>query len=619
MKRIWSPLVCLLFLYALQSAACKKDDLAAGYPVELYDLVAEFFWTHPVASPLQDSPDPAEAAPDDGPTAAEAGPTAQPAQGRLLIPYGQQVDLYVRLPQDTALTIGRLRPHGDGGGTLVVSLQRSEEERLEVARLHASPEPQVLVLPRGASEISRLSLAAEAPAGRKGSLVLTRPKIRIPTRETTVPDPASAMAPAGEPVKPNVILYLVDTLRKDHLGVYGYDLPVSPNIDAFARDAVVFDDMVAQAPWTKPSVASIFTGLEPHLNQVRNFETSLPEQVVTLAEALTEAGYRSDGFIANLVVRHQFGFAQGFKIYQYGKQDMNAADGLTERVLSFMSSRKHRPFFLHVHAMDPHSPYRPPEMTRQRFAPDAPGGDFGEIDPIKELRESKIGRDDPRVDQIISLYDAEIAFVDHHFGLFLAELKRRDLYDDSLIVFVGDHGQEFWDRGSWGHGHSFYDEVIQVPLIIKPPGATTGFRVGDLVQHVDLYPTILDFAGVEAQTLLRGSSLRGVATGEGALPENRSVYSCVDFRGKTAASVATEDWRLIVPRSWKMGKDEVLFRRREQSDDIVNLFSERPVVAGYMLALLQAHESAAEVLIESETSEVNEETLEQLRALGYLD
>jgi arylsulfatase A-like enzyme len=288
---------------------------------------------------------------------------------------------------------------------------------------------------------------------------------------------------------PLVILYLVDTLRADHLGLYGYRRDTAPALSRFARDAVVFDTAVASSSWTKPSVASLFTSQPPGVHRCVQFYTPLDPSLVTLAERLRDGGYVTGAVVANRLVHAKDGrFDQGFTYFTSPPEPQAAAD-VVDEALRFLDARRGLPTFLYVHALDPHSPYAPPPPFDRRFGP-APTPGHPAAEPHDYRKPADLAR-------IVAQYDGEIAYGDQEFGRLLHELKARGLYDGAMIVFLSDHGEEFLDHGGWAHGHTLYDELVRVPLVVKYPGNLhAGRRVEKQVQLVDVLPTILKSQGL---------------------------------------------------------------------------------------------------------------------------
>jgi arylsulfatase A-like enzyme len=294
---------------------------------------------------------------------------------------------------------------------------------------------------------------------------------------------------ADDPHAPLVVVYLVDTLRADHLPLYGYERDTAPELTRFAQDAVVFDQAIAPSPWTKPSVASLFTSLLPAQHRCVQFYTPLPHSFVTFAEMLKERGYGTGGVAANtLVLAKEAHFDQGFD-YFAGPRSPERARQVVDAGLAYLASRRGLPTLLYLHTMDPHWPYVPPPPFDRRYPPaPAPGRAAAGPHDYQEPED---------LERIVAQYDGEIAYGDEEFGRFLRELEARGLYERALIVFLSDHGEEFLDHGDWMHGQTLFDEVIRVPLVVKYPGNRhSGLRVARQVLLVDVLPTILRTQGL---------------------------------------------------------------------------------------------------------------------------
>ncbi|MBI4557045.1 MAG: sulfatase, partial [Candidatus Hydrogenedentes bacterium] len=221
--------------------------------------------------------------------------------------------------------------------------------------------------------------------------------------------------------RPNVLVFLVDTLRPDHLGSYGYHRNTSPNLDAFARDAVRFTHMVSQSSWTRPAVASLFTGAYPSVHGARDRADVIHGDIPTLAEALRDAGYEGHGYVSNPNVLPVWGFSRGFSRYvnATAKAGKHANDGLVvDAAIAGLRNVMGRPWYLYVHTVGPHAPYEPPAPYERRFVTSSELGGKEEI----ERRRT------------IDLYDGEIAFTDAQFGRLVDELKRQGTYNNSLII-----------------------------------------------------------------------------------------------------------------------------------------------------------------------------------------
>jgi arylsulfatase len=335
-----------------------------------------------------------------------------------------------------------------------------------------------------------------------------------------------------------VILVTCDTLRADRLGTYGYALPTSPNIDDFARHCVVFDDAYTTAPWTVPALAALHTGKLPdELGVVGGNRAPLPREAVTLAELAREGGYGTAAFVSNWVLRRPdpklegAGFQEGFETFD---DEMTSKDpkrihyerlapDTTAAAVRWLDQRQRAGgdrFFLWVHYQDPHGPYRPPAglmKKLERPMTDEPLLPIGKnTRGLRQIPAYQVLDGEARPEAYRLRYDAEIASFDAGFGDFLAALRRLNWFDDSLIVLTADHGESLGEHGYWFcHGENVYREEVRVPLAIHfPRGAlhvagrpsSAGERVGDLVDHLDLWPTILEALGLPAREN-RGTSL----------------------------------------------------------------------------------------------------------------
>jgi arylsulfatase A-like enzyme len=299
--------------------------------------------------------------------------------------------------------------------------------------------------------------------------------------------------------QPLVVLYLVDTLRADHLPLYGYARDTAPELTRLARDAVVFDRAIASSSWTKPSVASLFTSLRPREHGCVQFYTPLSLDLVTLAERLQDRGYATGAVVANtLVLGKDMHFDQGFSYFAAPAAPHRAAD-VVDAGLAFLDARAGQPALLYLHTMDAHTPYAPPPPFDAMFGPERGGR------PAAEPSDYRSPGDLAR---IVGQYDGAVAYGDRELGRFLDGLRARGLYDQALVVFLADHGEELLDHGGWVHGHQLYDELVRVPLVVKYPGGRgAGRRVASLVELVDVLPTVLKSQGLSPAAGIAGRPL----------------------------------------------------------------------------------------------------------------
>jgi arylsulfatase A-like enzyme len=383
---------------------------------------------------------------------------------------------------------------------------------------------------------------------------------------------------------PLAIIYLVDTLRADHTGVYGYARNTTPELDAFARDAVVFDQAIMHASWTKPSVASILTSELPAQHRAVQLRDALDARNVTVAQRLDERGFATGAAIANSVIYGaESHFDRGFSVFTglHGEDDrrskLTSADVVVDAALAFLSSRQGMPSFLYVHTMDPHVPYAPPPPFDRMFEP-FPTADHPARDPRTDYKEPL---DRARM---IGQYDGDVAFGDREFGRFVRELKAAGLYRDALIVFIADHGEEFLDHGLWLHGRSLFDELIRVPLVVKFPGNRwAGRRIAEQVQGVDIVPTVLEAMAQPLARELVGLPLQD--TIEGTV-KPRPALAEISHRGFVAHGVRTEKDKYV--RRFSPDDDELYFDLEHDPKEQKNLIGQRPDRVRFLKARAEA-------------------------------
>ncbi|MCG8462079.1 MAG: sulfatase, partial [Holophagales bacterium] len=479
-----------------------------------------------------------------------------------------------------------------------------------------------------------------------------------PPPATAASDPGSAAT--GNPTRPDILVYLVDTLRADRLGVYGYHRETSPSLDRFAADAVVFTEARAQTSWTRTAVVSLFTGLLPQSHGVNDREDALADAgITTLAEALWHSGYRTAGVVTNGNAGPRFGLAQGFEVYQHLMESRQRRDvhHLADRVSSWVQdwleglpaaeAGDPAPFFLYAHATDPHAPYTPHEPFRSWLAADVDPalGELGRVrklasreelslgtgssDPEGVLRWPEIDPESARLgEQLGKLYDAEIAFWDHHFGLLMEDLKRRGLYQSMAILVLSDHGEEFFDNGGWEHGRTLYEEQLHIPFLLKLPGNRGGGRrVHELADQVDVLPTLLELAGVEIPEGIDGQSLLPAIAraldGEGD-PGGRAAGPGGDAISSAYLGLGEHRQRSLVRGDLKwIGRDghgEMLFQRLPRRfDEGWDRAAEQPWVAGWLRQQARRIElRAVSSGRMAEQADIDPELRKQLQALGYL-
>jgi arylsulfatase A-like enzyme len=386
-----------------------------------------------------------------------------------------------------------------------------------------------------------------------------------------------------------IVLISIDTLRADHLPIYGYQTVRTPTIDALAADGIVFENAYAHSPQTLPSHVSILSGRLPFEHGVRdNVGFAVKPSETLLPAMLRGAGFTSGGFVSTYVLRSETGIASGFDRFdaklppsspEIATGDLQRDGSATLAAANLWLDGLESPrFFLFFHIYEPHSPYTPPA----RFSTYAP-------------------------------YDGEIAYADEIVGGVIASLKRRGLYDESLIVLLSDHGEGLGDHGEQEHGLFLYRETIRVPLVIKLPRQRhAGRRTATPVQHIDLVPTILDALKLPAPDGLRGRSLAPLFTG-GTIPEEglyaEALYSRYHFGWSELFALTDSRYSFI-----RAPRDE-LYDLQQDAAEHHNIASDRESTRLAMRSVLDRLIAGARLDV---PGEVSADARERLRALGYV-
>ncbi|MDP8297299.1 MAG: sulfatase [Candidatus Orphnella occulta] len=354
--------------------------------------------------------------------------------------------------------------------------------------------------------------------------------------------------------QPNVLFIIVDTLRSDHLGCYGYQDIKTPNIDGIAKRGTLFENVIASAPLTLPSHASIFTSTFPQFNKVRdNGSYQLPENSITLADRFKENKYNTAAFVSTVVLDKKYGLDKGFDVYDdkmvkspqkqliKSMEGERAADKTTAAALEWLEENKEEKFFLWVHYYDPHTVYNPPP-------------------PYSEIYKD-------------NLYAGEIAFVDHYIGILLDALKKLGLEDNTIIIFAGDHGEGLGEHQEAQHAVFLYDTTLKVPLIFSYPKKIPQSKViKEQVRLVDIMPTLLDLVKIKKNKDIQGRSLLKAMRGKArlkAIPAySESYYAKFHYNWSELQSWRTEEWKYI------RSSEPELFNIQEDPLELNNLIHE---------------------------------------------
>jgi len=434
----------------------------------------------------------------------------------------------------------------------------------------------------------------------------------------------------------NVIVVLVDALRADHLGCYGYGRPVSPSLDAFAQEGVRFERCYAQASWTSPSVASLLTSLYPSMHNVSYFH-GLPHEAITLAELLQKQGFVTYCYLANPAIRSIYNFNQGFdffddylmrasasravfrslpKVFRMVArilgvrgtkwEDNDSASIANKRIFSWLETHKDQNFFMYLHYMDPHSPYAAPYPYNMMFY---------------SLKEKEIA-------QSVARYDSEIRFFDDCFKEFLEKLKVLGIYEKTIIIFVSDHGEAFLEHGQREHGNTVYEEEVWVPLMVKYNNrAAQGKVIAAPVRLIDVMPTIVDLLGVKTSNAMEGRSLVPFLQGEktGVPAPDVFIEKTLELGASVSSGMIEEGkWKYIVsklPVAGKSGEQEKeeLFDLSLDPQELKNLAAEKPERLRHMRQSVRRYqEYCGQKAMKPHVVGKHFEAMEQLQSLGYL-
>ena len=526
---------------------------------------------------------------------------------------------HVLVPKEGLLGFG-VGVEGESEAPFTVEVSADGEPSVEVLAGSATAtwSDQKADLSRFAGRTVRIDLRAEGSGA--GRVAWNSPRLLVPERAARTLDPAK-----------NVVVLVVDTLRADKLRPFNPETRVeTPSIDRFASEGVVFE--LAQAPenWTKPSVASILTGLHPQTHQQKTGDAALPGSAVLLSEHLKDNGFATGSFIANGYVSDRFGFDQGWDDYtNYIREGGSTeAKDVFDAAGNWIEAHKEERFFAYIQTIDPHVPYDPPGEFVRMYDPSEYDGQVrprmtGDLLEKAKRKPPEVVFDARDKRRIEALHDGEITQHDGFFGAFLERLAELGLSDDTLVVVTSDHGEEFNDHGSWGHGHSVYQELLHVPLMFRlpnrlPPGA----KIGDAVSTLDISSTVTELLGVPPMAQNDGHPLVGLMLGE-ALTRPAVAFS--DFQDDRRV-ITTGRWKLILRGNLTSTMFDLEKDPKEQVELDASAF---PVGRRYARMLLGqflgatsrgdwlSAEQKGGTQLERENAEMDDTIRDQLRALGY--
>lgn len=421
------------------------------------------------------------------------------------------------------------------------------------------------------------------------------------------------------------VLILLDTVRPDHLGAYGYRRPTSPNLDRLAEQSIVFEQAVSCAPWTLASVAAILTGRYPSTARGEDVRVS-----TSLVERLRDAGYRTAAFTEGGYVSRRFGMADGFETYAE-EQGVIIAPKPTGGIANtfrqaheWLAAHKNEKFFLFIHTYEAHAPY-----THHDFAAGMDPGRIGDrfsIELLPELQSGRMTLTPGEIEYVKALYDSDILNADRFVGRFLEHLGTLGLADRTLVVVTSDHGEEMGEHfptNIGDHGHSLYDDLLLVPLIVRDPSRARA-RVATQVRTIDVLPTVLDLLHAPPDPTIDGTTLvpvmdrkpgddRPAISGWNHKGPVRTSLRDRHFKYVTSAGVSTIRHPLLNPPP-----EHELFDLRTDPGELRNLYDPESPVATAMDGALTERRRAILATEQPAPPAVDQELDERLRSLGYV-
>lgn len=520
----------------------------------------------------------------DAPVAGRTGPFARVDDG-IHLPAGGGMALYAELNGDARL---ELTTSGPG---LHVKVQ-SEEGVLVDASVDASWSRELSAI--GAIEIS---LQAE-------DAVVVRPELFVPAVPWVEREP--------HVVDSNIVLVFLDGANALRMSA-----TTTPVLTALAADSIVFDNAVTQAVYTIASIGSVLTGQYPERHQSVSFADKLGDDVVTFPALLAENGYRTVGFSGNAVASKTFGLDRGYgEFFQIWERDdyTGHGDSVLGAFRDWLGDVGEDRFFAYVHFREPHFPYNPPAPFDTKFGSSDlfPEGmaDWPVVEALNTEAAAGTAPAPEILERVWALYDGNLAYVDDLIGQLMRCLEDQGLGDDTVLIVTADHGEALFEHGYIGHNTQLYEESIRVPLMLKLPGQLPR-RVDDVVELIDLAPTILELAGVDVPASMQGRSL--LDPGRDRVAFTRTVWKRARYSARNDRYKLIWDSRTGVSELYDLEADPVEAR---------NIYAERDFVSGYLeqrlLGWLRDQE-ARRGWGSSDSAEMTEEERRRLQSLGYTD
>ena len=422
--------------------------------------------------------------------------------------------------------------------------------------------------------------------------------------------------------KPNVILVCVDTLRPDYLGAYGFPADISPNIDKLAKSSIQFNNAYAPSPWTPPSINALFTGKYPKSKPwplPKGKVWGLIPKNVTIAEILKDNGYRTGAFVWNDYLDKRNGYDQGFNHYVDKRVDFQ------QGALNWIQQKKFQPFFLYLHYIDVHGPYKG-EYKDVINLKDHPI--FG---PDRDLSEPEIKRRPKSIGLYLekwhkelnqknlwrAAYAAGIKKFDKKFGKLLDQLEEAGTLKNTIIIFTSDHGEELLEHNNWGHGFSLMEHQLRIPLLIRVPGwRAKHFLIDDPVSLIDILPTVLNMARITYEpAIYDGISLTPYLK-DPFYSKSRALFGMEPNNQKQRFSIIKNKAKLIW--NFNKGKGELFYLPFDPHERINVIGTQKVIAQELKKDLVKFHENFKKSPETLRGRPMDKEVIENLKSLGYL-
>lgn len=566
----------------------------------------------------------------------------------VLIPAFTRLDYYLRIPERSSLDWAWkfvLPEHKKSGadvmiGVLLTEKKGGEESLFQDSYDSASSKKKssVIDLERFSGKVVRLSFVCQGVSGLDETVqpavsldkAVIRQKRNISQRELIATKSVLDCEGLDEA---NILLIVLDAANPSRMSCYGYERETTPVIDRIADDGILFSRAYAQASWTVPSIASLFTSTVPITHKVWNRNRLLSDKAYTLAEALKERNFQTCALTATSSASSLHNLLQGFdrqmELYKWAPERLKSgkrlgvvwAEDFISPAEEWIQKNRNKKFFMYMHYIQPHTPYNPPSPFREAFVKEYSGSVKIRRPIAPNFMDKKALNQSDRL-FIDAMYDSNLKYVDFQLGEILEFLKKSGVYDNTMIFITADHGEAFLEHGEFGHSSSLYEEEIRIPLIVKFPErcGLKGIRLEALVQSIDIMATLLDIQGMTERTKsLQGKSLIPLLSGAGG-EINRFIFaslsSASEEDGTKADALSDGKYKLI---SQKGGY--LFFDLAEDPGEKRNIFFDRPILARFYQKLLTRFKEDAESqkdLSEKGISPLDETTKKHLKALGYI-